>query len=451
VARIGSEVPATALDATTNESPTSAAPPVNPDLVRAPEIPGARRVGRNVVEILVFRGLSTPIALLLVVLHARFLEPEGRGTFVLAVLTVTIFSRILSQLGVAVVNRMTEDAFDEPHEVAGLVHRAFGLALLLGFAGSAAIVAIGSLTPAVGATTALVAAAGLVPNVVWQTGSGLLLGLARIRAWNYVQLASPTLALAGTALLVVGLGGGVRAALVAWTGGHVLTAAAALWLTRDTWHPLRLPVLADAATRLLLRLALAMGAVQVVALVTYRAELVVLERLEGVGAVGIYSISMQVAEALWLVGAAIATAITAPVVHHAEPEAVDLVRRSALRTVLLTAGIAGAVAVAAPLLLPTVLGDDFGDAVGPLWALLPGVVVYAPLQVLAVYLSVRHGRPRLPLAAAATAMAVTLATAVPAIAALGLPGAALASTAGYAAGALAAWVLFERTARVARA
>jgi len=449
--RIGSEVPTAALDATTNESGMSAAPPVNPDLVRAPEVPGARRVGRNVVEILVFRGLSTPVALLLVVLHARFLEPAGRGTFVLAVLTVTIFSRILSQLGVAVVNRMSEDAYDEPHELATLVHRALGLALGLGLVGSAAIVGIGALTPAVGWTTALVAAAGLVPNVVWQTGSGVLLGLARIRAWNYVQLASPALTLAGTALLVVGLGGGVRAALAAWTAGHVLTAAGALWLTRDAWHPLRLPALGDAATQLLLRLALVMGAVQVFALVTYRAELVVLERLEGVAAVGIYSIAMQVSESMWLVGAALATAITAPVVHHSERDAVRLVRHSVVRTLLLTAGVAAVVALVAPFVLPVVLGEDFGDAVEPLWTLLPGVVVYAPLQVLAVYLSVRRGRPRLALAAAAAAMVVTLAAAVPAIDAFGLPGAALASTAGYAAGAAVAWVLFVRTARVARA
>jgi hypothetical protein len=39
------------------------APPVEPNLVRPREIPGARRVGRNTLEILLFRGLSTPLAL----------------------------------------------------------------------------------------------------------------------------------------------------------------------------------------------------------------------------------------------------------------------------------------------------------------------------------------------------------------------------------------------------
>ena len=56
-----------------------AAPPVTPNLVRRKEIPGARSVGRNTFETLLFRGLSTPIALLLVVIQSRFLDPAGRG------------------------------------------------------------------------------------------------------------------------------------------------------------------------------------------------------------------------------------------------------------------------------------------------------------------------------------------------------------------------------------
>src|SRR3954467_6109069 len=104
---IGPEAAGGAVAAPSNEAAaTSVSPPVNPGLVRAPEVPEAKKSGSNAIEILLFRGLSTPLALLLVVLQGRYLAPSGRGTFVLAVLTVTIFSRLLSQLGVAVANRM---------------------------------------------------------------------------------------------------------------------------------------------------------------------------------------------------------------------------------------------------------------------------------------------------------------------------------------------------------
>jgi O-antigen/teichoic acid export membrane protein len=435
------------VDATSNEAAsTTATPPVNPEIPRADEVPAARRTGSNVVEILLFRGLSTPLALLLIVLQGRFLAPEGRGTFVLAVLTVSIFSRLLSQLGVAVANHMGQKDWDEPPELHALVNRALGIAVALGLLGAAAIVAIGSVTPSVGARTAAIAAVALVPNVIWQTGSGILLGLGRIRAWNYVQLASPLLTVLGTLVLVVGLDGGVRAALLAWTAAHYLTAALALYLTRDVWRPFRLGPLLDGPSQALVRLALTMGALQVISLVGYRAELFVLEALKGVDAVGIYSIANQAAESMWLIAAAIATAITAPVIHAGETEAVALIRRSLGKSLLYTAAAGAVVAATAPFVIRFALGNEFRGATKPLLLLLPGAVAYAPVQVLVVYLSVRRGRARLSLAAGVVAMVVTVALSFPLIAAFGAAGAGAASATGYGCGAVVAWVLFRRLA-----
>src|SRR3954471_14606818 len=74
-----------------------AAPPVTPNLIRSEEIPGARKVGQNTLETLLFRGISTPVAFALVVIQSRFLDPAGRGRFVLVVLSVTILARLFGQ------------------------------------------------------------------------------------------------------------------------------------------------------------------------------------------------------------------------------------------------------------------------------------------------------------------------------------------------------------------
>jgi O-antigen/teichoic acid export membrane protein len=446
---IGPESAGAAIDATSNEAAaTSVTPPVNPELVRAPEIPAAKRSGSNAIEILLFRGLSTPLALLLVVLQGRYLAPSGRGTFVLAVLTVTIFSRLLSQLGVAVANRMGHPQWDEPHELRPLVQRALLLAVASGLAGGGLVIAISAITPSVGVKTGAIAALALVPNVLWQTCSGVLLGLGRIRPWNYVQLASPLLTVVFTLVLVVALGGGVHAALVAWTAAHYVTAVLALVLTRDVWSPFRLESIVDSPSRVLVTLALAMGALQVLSLVGYRAELFVLEALRSVDAVGIYSIANQAAESMWLIAAAIATAITAPVVRASEAEAVALVRRSLMRAVLYTLAAGAVVAVTAPFVIRWALGDEFRDAQTPLWLLLPGAVAYAPVQILVVYLSVRRGRPKLSLVAGLVAMVVTVSAAVPLIWAYGSNGAAAASAIGYGCGTVVAWLMFRRLSRV---
>jgi len=430
-------------------SATDGGPPVSPDFRRPDpvgEVPGERQVGRNTLETLLFRGLSTPIALVLVVVQSRFLAPSGRGTFVLVVLTVTILSRLLGQLGLAVTTRLREREVEVRH----LVHRAFALAAALGLAGSVLVVASGALTDAIGTELALIAALALVPNILWQTVSGVLLGLARVRVWNYVQALSPLLTLVGMLVLVVGLGGGVRSAVAAWTLAHVLTAVFALVVARDLWLPVGPQPLLDEHGRTILRLALVLGAVQVVNLIGYRIELFILEWHDGVAAVGVYSIAMQAAEALWLVPAAIATAITGPAVHDDERDASRLVRRSALKGLAYTAGVATLVGVSAPFLIPLLFGTNFESAARPLALLLPGIVAYAPVTVLVVYLSLRHGRPNLSLAVSLLAMVVTAGLALVLIPRFGAEGAAGASAVGYAAGAGLAWVLFARLSRRTR-
>ncbi len=411
-----------------------------PNLPRAAEVPGVRHVGRNTFETLLFRGLSTPVALLLVVVQSRFLHPSGRGAFVLAVLSVTILSRLLGHLGAGVVNRLREEDVD----VRGLVHRALGLALALSPLGALVIVAWAQMTGDVGMTLAALAAAALLPNVVWQTISGVLLGLARVRLWNVVQLLPPPLTLAGMLILVVWLDGGVRGAVLAWGLAHLLTAAFALAATHELWLPLAAPRISEATSRAIVHLGLVMGAVQVVNLFSYRVELYILRTYEGLSEVGVYSIAMQAAESMWLIAAAVASAVTAPAVHETEERAARLIARACGRGLLMTAGVAVPVGLAAPFLIPLIFGAGFSSAAIPLALLLPGVVAYAPVSILVVYLSIRRERPRLSLAVSVVAMLVTTALALVLVPRYGASGAGLASTIGYLAGAFCAWGAFVR-------
>ena len=154
--------------------------------------------------------------------------------------------------------------------------------------------------------------------------------------------------------------------------------------------------------------------------------------------------SKKAAEALWLIPAAIATAITGPAVHDDEADARSLVSRSALKSLLYTAGVALVVGASAPWVIPLLFGEDFDTAARPLALLLPGVVLYAPVTVLVVYLSVRHARPHLSLAVAVVAAVATTVLAIGLIPRYGVEGAAAASAVGYGAGSIVAWALFRR-------
>lgn len=415
------------------------APPVNPNLVRRPELAAAKSVGRNTLETILFRGLSTPTALAFVVVQSRLLEPVGRGEFVVVVLGATIVSRLLGQLGVAVTSRMRDPRIS----VVGLTRRALLLGMALGAIGAPAMSAITAASGQVPTKLAILGALGIIPNIVWQTISGVLLGEGRIRLWNIIQLFSPVLSLVALLVLVAGLDTGVTGALVGWALAQTLTAVFALVAAHDTWWPPEVPRFLDETGLTLLRLALVMGAVQVVALISYRAELFVLGRETGNAAVGVYSIALQAVESMWLIPAAIATAVTAPVVSAStDREAAGLIARSAVRGLLFAALVAGAVGAVAPFVIPAVFGKEFEGAVGPLELLLPGVVAYAPVTVLVVYLSVRRGEPWWSLAVSIVSMLVTVGAAVILIPHHGARGAAAASSIGYGAGGLLAWAFF---------
>ena len=431
--------------ATTRVRPSpgiEAAPPVTPNLVRPKEVPGARNVGRNTLETLLFRGVSTPVAFALVVIQSRFLDPSGRGRFVLVVLSVTILARLFGQLGIAATS------LSQRGELRPLTRRALAWTVLLGLGGIVLILATGIVVDSFGLRLALIAAPALIPNIVNACLSGVLLGSARIRLWNYIQVLPPLLTLAGMLVVVVGLGGGVDAAVGVWTAAYYVTSAFALYAARDLWVPPRVVPLFDRTGRAIVRLGWSLGVVQIVNLIGYRVELFVLDSYEGLAAVGIYSIGMQAAEAMWLIPAAMASAITAPVVHDTAAGAARLIRSTCLKGLLYTAAVAVVLGVAAPFVIPPLFGDDFSGAARPLAFLLPGVVAYAPVNILVVYISIRCARPRLSLFVSIVGLVVTSAASVVLIPPYGTSGAAIASTIGYASGTAAAWIIFERLARL---
>jgi O-antigen/teichoic acid export membrane protein len=161
----------------------------------------------------------------------------------------------------------------------------------------------------------------------------------------------------------------------------------------------------------------------------------------------VYSISVQTAEMMWLIVGSLATAMTAPCLHESEDDASKLVRKSAAKTLLYTAGAAVIVGAFVPYAFGPLLGSSFTGASTPLRLLLPGVTIYAPVTIFVVYLSIRHGRPHLSLAVSVLGLIATVIAALILIPRYGASGAALSSTIGYAFGAVLAWVFFERLRR----
>jgi O-antigen/teichoic acid export membrane protein len=397
--------------------------------------PGAPVAGRGLAaatfEATAFRFGALPLSFAATIITSRYLLPEGRGSFVLALLTVTLAWTLLS----SVMSGVTKEIGYHGRQAAPMLAQGLALALLLGLLGGAVLL---PLNLALGGDQRVVAIATLAlpAMLVTQNIGGALLPLSRFREWNVLQLLPQLFVVLGMLVLVVLLGKHLAGAVVAWAGAQIVVAAFALFFSRDIWlEALRARSwLNPNRIRPMLKLGLALGVVNLVGTLNYRIELFVLQAYRGLSSVGVYSVAASLAELAWVPVAALASVSTPAIVNANTTSAIEAVARSVRHAVVLTVGFSLILGSAGILLIPTLFGERFTGARVPLAILLPAIVIFAPAKIVAVYLSSRLGRPGFQFVVSGISTVLTMAAAAVLVPALGMSGAALATCVGYSAG-----------------
>lgn len=214
----------------------------------------------------------------------------------------------------------------------------------------------------------------------------------------------------------------------AWCASNVFVAGFFLMRFSDT---LTWPSKAMAQTQI--RVGLPIHISNVAQFLLLRADQLVLSVVAGAAAVGMYSVGVNLVEALWMLPAAAGLA-SIPFLSGDAPE--DQKQRAMVSAIgisiwltLIGAVFLGAVA---PFLVPAVFGKSYSGAVLPLEILLPGIVAAALVRITtAALIAKKHTKPlvRYMLLALVLNLGLNVALIPPFAAA----GAALASTIAYAA------------------
>src|SRR5258708_4325795 len=97
----------------------------------------SQRTGRLAIEVAGVRTLNIALGLFTTVVISRALQPDGRGTYVVAILTVTAVATLVGGLGTAVGNSF---AVSGPERQVEVVSRSLVLAIVLGGLGSVILV-----------------------------------------------------------------------------------------------------------------------------------------------------------------------------------------------------------------------------------------------------------------------------------------------------------------------
>jgi len=365
---------------------------------------------------------------------ARWLGPEGKGTLALALLVPGMLSMMLSA-GIGVAN--VYFAGSRKLNVPTLTEASVKVALFSTLA-SIFIVTIliptGGLTelvPGVRLWLILIAMIGLPTGLLNGSLSAILQGLQRIVTVNMIYLSQSLLILTLTILFVVVFGMGLPGALLSYLGSGGLTLVLLIRVLRREGGIFR-PRWDLSGMRPILSFGLKGHIGNILQFFNYRLDTFFLNYFLGAGGVGIYSVSVGLAELLWNFPNAVGFVIF-PKAAATKPEAMKVfASRVFLITLCVTTfGAIGLVVVGKPL-IRLVYSLAFIDAYTPMLVLLPGVILLGGAKVLTNELA-GWGYPHYNSINAGGAFIVTVILNFTLIPRYGILGAALASSISYAA------------------
>lgn len=271
------------------------------------------------------------------------------------------------------------------------------------------------------------------------TTASIVLGMNRPLDYAAITMLQVVVALVIQIILAITGSLTATAALAAFTLGAAASAGYGLVLVgREV--PIRLGL-----DRQILRSFFTFGirgyAANLMTLLSYRLDALIVNGLKGVTSVGYYSVSTAMAETLTY-GAVGFALVLFPQVSSVEKKEADRITPVICRNaVFLTLVGAVVMFVVSRELILLIFGSAMVPALVPLWLLLPGIVFMAAAKVISSYLS-GIGKPIYTTYIAAGAVAITVVLDLLLIPPYGISGAAIASSITYTATAIASvWIL----------
>ena len=387
-----------------------------------------RQVGITLITKVVNLLLSIAIAAII----ARWLGPEGKGMLALVLLVPGMLGLFLSGgINVANVYFAGSGRLDVPTLSANSV----GFALLMTILGFGAVLSLGStgwleaVLPGIPLWIILLAMLSFPASMLNGFFATILQGLQRIETVNLINLIQRILTLSLTLLLVVGwklgLLGGLVAALASWCLILIV------WCITLRRHG---GVLSPRWSYSVLRSTLSFGLRghigNVLQFFNYRLDMFIVNFFLGPAGVGIYAVSVRLAELLWYLPNAVGFVIF-PKAAASKPEEMNAFTPRVFRITLgLTASGALILAFIGRPVINFIFSSAFLDAYMPFLVLLPGVVLLGGSKVLTNEIAGR-GYPHYNSLNAALALVVTVVLDFVLIPRYGVLGAALASSIAY--------------------
>ncbi|MGD0114511.1 MAG: oligosaccharide flippase family protein [Dehalococcoidia bacterium] len=384
------------------------------------------------------------LAFVLQILVARGLGTQGRGTYEIVLLSVSLAQATLSMgVGVAVLYYLSKRTYSLRELLSNSQWVVLASTVLSGLFVLIAAPTFGSKLLAEGVPYWV-----FILSVPLFLDFNLLIAFLqaenRFLAMNSVILLQPVVMVA---LLIAGvLGGGLTTTnvFIFWSLSPLVPVFLGLWLLG--LRNLHLPTVLWPRWSLLreqVRFGIQGQPGNILQLLNYRIDKYVALIFVGRDGVGIYAIAVGVTESIWFIANAVAVVLVPRLTRAHSDEAAELTPLFCRHTLFLSLLGAAACGVASPVLLPLIFGSAYSPAVVAVWWLLPGTVALAATKVLSGYIF-SQGKPLINSYITVASLVVTVAADLALIPIFGVPGAAAASSLAYTTSLVLSLAAYQR-------
>jgi len=404
---------------------------------------------QNVASTFLVQVLSMFLTVATAAIIARLLGPEGNGMLALALLVPHMLGLFLSGgIGVANVYFAGSRRLDVPT----LTANSIGFAIIVTILG-AGIVSVLSVTgwlkallPGVPIWLFLLAMFGFPTGLLSGYFSSILQGLQRIITVNIVNLTQSVLTLVLTILLVIGFRLSLLGALLSFLGAGVISLMLiGVFLRRE--GGVFTPKWDLAVIRSTFFFGMKGHIGNMFQFFNYRLDMFLVNFFIGTASVGIYTVSVAIAEVLWYLPNAVAFVIF-PKAAATKPEVMNTFTPRVFYITLGLTLLGGlGLAIMGKCLIQLIFSSVFIGAYVPLLVLLPGVVLLGSTKVLTNEIAGR-GYPHYNSINAGLALILTVILDLLLIPRYKAIGAAFASSVAYSVISITAVVFYAIVSRV---
>ncbi len=367
------------------------------------------------------RVVSMGMAAVLGILTARVLGPHGKGLYALPMVSAGLVTAVFAGLTSA-----TSYFLLRMEGGRGVLRPLFSNAFIFTLLAAGAVVVI---TYGAHATWATLPAVLSLPGpVAVAIANGYATGTKRIRITTTLALIATGVTIAFMIAAFLTFGRTPSAAIAAWVASSdVIAVAILIWVARDSR---RLPP-GSVALKEYAWYACRAGAVSLLTLLNYRADIYIVAILTSPQLLGIYTIGVTASETL-LAATQVAAVVTSPHVASMEKSAAAQLTARMMRHNILIAGVcSGSLAIFAPIIVKLLYGEAFLPVLPALRILLVGVFALSLGSPLSNFFTLRMGKPEIAFSLASVSAVICIVTSWVLIPRMGLVGAAIGSTSAY--------------------